>query len=264
MASALWRTIWPVLVAWLVASGAARCRGNRKLIWLAAVLVALAAASTIAGNLHAGWRFVADRGWRWLGGARLVMGWAAVAWVAAVSVRPRARHAAWLVAALLLPICSGGPAALWWLGRDNAMANFADARGLVKQTTRSSCVPAASAMLLQRAGIRASEGQMAAVVGTVPRVGTDMAQMVTRLDGYLRRRGLGARGAVASLDRARRLGRPFLAELQLSPTLLHCVLVERVEADRVIVADPLLGRRYTWTRARFAEYWLGDCIWLEG
>lgn len=162
-----------------------------------------------------------------------------------------------------LAVASQGLCAAYWHSHSASRDNFVNAAGLIRQSTHWTCVPSAGAMLLARSGLRVSEGALAEAAGTMPTLGTNTAGMVDVLAGPARRRGLTARGAVLSARQAERLDRPFLTVVAMSPKLRHCVLVERMEPGRVVVADPLPGRRYTFSRALWRAMWQNTCVWLE-
>jgi hypothetical protein len=131
-----------------------------------------------------------------------------------------------------------------------------DSTGVCRQTSGYSCAPAAAAALLHHHGVAADEREMAELCLTRPGIGGSSDCGIMR--GLRRKLGDGweVRISAPSIDG---IATPSLVMVELTWLVGHCILVERVEPDRVLVNDPLAGR-YSETRESFERRWLGQAI----
>jgi hypothetical protein len=144
------------------------------------------------------------------------------------------------------------------------MANAANAAGLVQQTTGTTCVAASGAMLLDRAGLRATEGQVARAARVSHATGADLWALARGLNRWPALSGRRAVCSPLSYDRLMRLGRPVVVGFWLERIqLYHAVLVEQATPDRVIYADPLGARQRTMSRAELTANWMPLGVWLD-
>ncbi|HVY61868.1 MAG TPA: cysteine peptidase family C39 domain-containing protein, partial [Planctomycetota bacterium] len=131
--------------------------------------------------------------------------------------------------------------------------------GCYIQSASWSCAPAASVSLLRTLGIEAGEGEMARLMRSRARYGTNPLNihhgLARKLEGTRWRaesRRLDYDGLVAA--RA-----PGIATVRLELLLDHAVAVLEAQADGVVVLDPIAGRSRM-ARADFEARWLGDVV----
>jgi hypothetical protein len=165
-----------------------------------------------------------------------------------------------LVGAGYLLLHCGVTAAL--LSRPKDLTGVVNQEGICLQSTGYSCAPAAAAMILHRYGVEATENEMAQLCvtrgGGTRMSGTSDAGILRGLRLKLRDRGT----PVITTPEYDRIPVPCLVPIQLTPTLGHCILVARVEPDRVLVIDPVYGRG-TIPRVQFERAWQKSAIHVE-
>lgn len=126
--------------------------------------------------------------------------------------------------------------------------------GVFKQTSMSSCAPAALATVLQRWGITtATESSVARLAGT-SRLGTSMPQLI------MAARELGLDGVELSptWEQMMRINRPGVLGVWLLDgmrKLPHAVALLAINAEYVAIADPARGKIYALDRSQFAQIW---------
>jgi MFS family permease len=166
------------------------------------------------------------------------------------------------MAALLLAAAAFG--SLAWLLRPATMANTPGTDGLIRQSTAVTCGPASGAMLLARAGIVASEGQVALAADCSPLIGTEIPTLAHGLDRLARPHGRRCECGTLTYDRLVALDRPAVISIYLAHLRLwHAVLVERAGPDGVELADPLGGQRERVGRAELTAEWDPLGVWME-
>jgi hypothetical protein len=166
-----------------------------------------------------------------------------------------------MVFLLLTGLASGS--VLWHYFGQKLRANYPDASGALQQTSGITCAPAAACMLLYRAGVRISEGELAELANTTPLQGTAphaLARAVDRVARAHRRRGRIQRVDYA---RAMRLGHAFVALMHRPGVGGHALCVLKADATRVRVIDPLSGSPDTIPRAEFIAEWDPVIVWIE-
>ena len=146
-------------------------------------------------------------------------------------------------------------------GADRFMS-LPNRNGVVLQTTKFSCGAAASATLLTRLGMPASEREMAELSGTNYVTGTDEIAAALGL-----RRKLDGTDQEVKMIRAdwqdlRNLNRPAMANMRLSFLQDHWVVVLEITPESVKIADPSSGIR-SLTHSRFLDQWLGVLVFVE-
>lgn len=129
------------------------------------------------------------------------------------------------------------------------------ADGICWQTSGWSCGPAAAAMYLDRLGVPATEAEMAELCVT-RRDGTTDAGLARGL-----RRKLPGRDVRVRAPRLEDLRAPALVSIRLG-LVGHCLLLERIDEDGVLLADPGHGRWRT-SKADFEARWQGSSIRAE-
>jgi hypothetical protein len=151
----------------------------------------------------------------------------------------------------------------WWPLLPDTMANYPDEDGMVRQSTNTTCVAAAGAMLADRAGLRLSEGDVAELANTSPFFGSKPIAMAVGLDHMLRGRGWRAHSARLSWEQCRALRRPVVVALYLPHTRLgHAVLLEVLDSRGALVADPEEADRRRMSRGELEATWNPMVVWL--
>lgn len=186
-----------------------------------------------------------------------------VAWKAGrrFASRPLVVTAIILSSAILLTT-NGAPLAWRWFGQP-LMRNYPNSAGLIQQTTGMTCAPAAAAMLLNRYGLRVSEGQLAETAGTNPLVGTDEFALANAMELPAAGHNLRAAARRLSYQEAKQLACPFVAYIRRAGIGGHAILVLEIGETNVLTADPLSGETERMPRSSFEEEWSGVAIWLE-
>jgi len=118
---------------------------------------------------------------------------------------------------------------------------------LVLQTTLTDCAPACLAMILAAHGRPASLEQLREELGA----GRDGVPAIAVRDSAARR-GVLCRTLRVEASKLHNVPTPFIAHWEGN----HFVVVDRVDAREVVLADPALGRR-RFTRQRFSEGYSG-------
>lgn len=126
----------------------------------------------------------------------------------------------------------------------------------VRQGDQSDCGPAALATIALHHGLRVSRERLRDVSGT-DRVGTSLLGLLKGAE-RLGLRGRAVKGDWAGLAS---VPLPAIAHVKTKEGLGHYVVIHRVLADAVIVADPASGIE-RWTRAEFSARWTGYALLL--
>jgi hypothetical protein len=162
---------------------------------------------------------------------------------------------------LLLVALSSGSLGWHYFGQ-RLCANYPDASGALQQTTGITCAPAAASMLLYRAGVRISEGELAELANTTLLQGTAPYALARAVDRVARVHGM--RGSIQRIDyaRAMRLARPFVAFVNEPGIGGHTLCVLRADPRQVRTIDPLSGSPETIPRKEFVAEWDPVIIWI--
>lgn len=125
--------------------------------------------------------------------------------------------------------------------------------GVFKQTSNSSCAPAALATVLRRWGLEATESSVARLAQT-SRLGTSMPQLIVAL------RSLGLDGVELSptWEQMQQINRPGVLAVWLFNGLHkapHAVALLGLSDEIATIADPARGRIYQLNRQQFADIW---------
>lgn len=153
-------------------------------------------------------------------------------------------------------------APLYWrfLAADS-WARTPDGQGCLKQSTIWSCGPAALAMLLQRHGIEASEGEMAYLSRT-SFLGTDGFALARAVDDKIAGRGWSCVFEQTDLDHCLTRRQPFIATIRSAGMFAHAIVVDQIGTEGVTVVDPMDGVRKLVLRGEFAEKWNGEAMYI--
>ena len=125
--------------------------------------------------------------------------------------------------------------------------------GVFRQTSNSSCAPAALATVLRRWGIEATESSVARLAGT-SRLGTSMPQLIVAA----RALGVSAVEVRPTWEQIQQINRPgILAVLLLGGgrKLPHAVALLAMNDSVAVIGDPAWGRIFYLDRATFAKMW---------
>ncbi|MEK0180152.1 MAG: hypothetical protein EAZ78_23065 [Oscillatoriales cyanobacterium] len=125
--------------------------------------------------------------------------------------------------------------------------------GVFRQTSNSSCAPAALATVLRRWGMNATESSVAKEAGT-SRLGTSMPQLI------IAARALGMQGIelTPSWEQIQQINRPGVLAVWLfdGPRKLpHAVALLGINNNIATIGDPARGRIFYLDRATFAQIW---------
>jgi ABC-type bacteriocin/lantibiotic exporter with double-glycine peptidase domain len=125
--------------------------------------------------------------------------------------------------------------------------------GVFKQTSNSSCAPAALATVLRRWGMDATESSVARLAGT-SRLGTSMPQLIVAA------RALGIQGIELSpsWEQIQQINRPGVLAVWLFDGLRklpHAVALLSMNDNTAAIGDPSRGRIFYVDRATFAQIW---------
>lgn len=125
--------------------------------------------------------------------------------------------------------------------------------GIYKQTSNSSCAPAALATLLRYWNLDIPESEVARLAGT-SRLGTTMPQLIVAA----RELGLDGLELFPTWEQVQQVNRPGILGVWLfdgGRKLPHAVTLVAMDRETATIADPARGRFYTLDRAEFAQIW---------
>ncbi len=129
--------------------------------------------------------------------------------------------------------------------QDNLQPN-----GVYKQTSMSSCAPAALATVLRRWDIAASESSVAKLANT-SRLGTSMPQLIVAAREY----ELEGVELAATWEQMQRINRPGVLGVWLDGdhSQPHAVALLAMNAQEIVIGDPARGQMLVLNRQQFAE-----------
>ena len=134
------------------------------------------------------------------------------------------------------------------------MRSRTGAGGVCLQSTGYTCGPAAAVTALGLLGFEATEGELAIRSHTSAVAGTPADLLCAAMRAQFGPRGLRCQyRAFNSVDELRTAG-VVMAEINLSLTMDHWVVVLDLTADRLVLGDPACGPR-TVTRQQFRRMW---------
>ncbi|HLH56637.1 MAG TPA: cysteine peptidase family C39 domain-containing protein [Verrucomicrobiae bacterium] len=122
-----------------------------------------------------------------------------------------------------------------------ALKTRVDSEGVCRQSNEYTCGPAAAVTVLRKLGVPAEEGQIAIWCHTTALTGTDPDELARVLVKHYATNGITAE--YRGFRNTRELGSagPTVAVMNFNALQDHCVAVLDVQADRVMVGDPLSG-----------------------
>jgi predicted double-glycine peptidase len=130
--------------------------------------------------------------------------------------------------------------------------------GVFRQTSSSSCAPAALATVLRRWGIEATESSVARLAGT-SRLGTSMPQLIVAA----RALGVSAVELRPTWEQIQQINRPGVLAVWLfdGPRKLpHAVALLGMNDSVAAIGDPARGRIFYLDRATFAYVWREEYV----
>jgi len=130
--------------------------------------------------------------------------------------------------------------------------------GVFRQTSNSSCAPAALATVLRRWGIEATESSVAREAGT-SRLGTSMPQLIVAA----RALGVNAIELAPTWEQIQQINRPGVLAVWLfdGPRKLpHAVALLGMNDSVAAIGDPARGRVFYLDRATFAQVWREEYV----
>ncbi|MBW4578037.1 MAG: peptidoglycan-binding protein [Tildeniella nuda ZEHNDER 1965/U140] len=125
--------------------------------------------------------------------------------------------------------------------------------GVYKQTSMSSCAPAALATVLRRWQLDATESGVARLAGT-SRLGTSMPQLIVAAHEL----GMDGLELAPTWEQMQRINRPGVLGVWLldgGRKLPHAVALLEMSNELVAIGDPARGKIYTLNQTQFAEIW---------
>jgi predicted double-glycine peptidase len=134
-----------------------------------------------------------------------------------------------------------------------------DADGVCRQQTGFTCGPASAVTVLRQVGIGSTEGELAILFHSTPSRGTELELAARLLEDRFGSVGLCCERQVFASSAELPVGIPALAVVKYRLMMDHIVAATRDMAGRIIVGDPLTGRRVE-TVERFDEIWRGEVV----
>ena len=131
-------------------------------------------------------------------------------------------------------------------------------QGVFRQTSNSSCAPAALATVLRRWGINATESSVALLAET-SRMGTSMPQLIVAAKAL----GLEGLELAPTWEQMQQINRPGVLAVWLfdeGRKLPHAVALLGMSSEVAVIGDPALGRIFSLDRATFAMVWRDQYI----
>jgi hypothetical protein len=130
--------------------------------------------------------------------------------------------------------------------------------GVFRQTSDSSCAPAALATVLRRWGIEATESSVARLAGT-SRLGTSMPQLIVAT----RALGVNAIELRPTWEQMQQINRPGVLSISLATGAIkrpHAVALLAIDDSVAAIGDPARGRIFYFDRATLARFWLKEYV----
>lgn len=126
-------------------------------------------------------------------------------------------------------------------------------QGVFRQTSNSSCAPAALATVLRRWGINATESSVARLAET-SRMGTSMPQLIVAAQAL----GMDGLELAPTWEQIQQINRPGVLAVWLfdeGRKLPHAVALLGMNSEVAVIGDPARGRIFSLDRATFAMVW---------
>ncbi|WP_293334001.1 cysteine peptidase family C39 domain-containing protein [Microcoleus sp. CAWBG58] len=128
--------------------------------------------------------------------------------------------------------------------------------GVFRQTSNSSCAPAALATVLRKWGMDATESSVARLAGT-SRLGTSMPQLIVAA----RALGINAIELRPTWEQIQQINRPGVLSVSLATGAIkrpHAVALLAINDTVAIIGDPAFGKIFSLDRPTLARFWLNN------
>jgi predicted double-glycine peptidase len=138
------------------------------------------------------------------------------------------------------------------------LGNNLQPNGVYRQTSMSSCAPAALATVLRRWNLDATESSVAKLAGT-SRLGTSMPQLILAL----RELGLDGVELAPTWEQMQQINRPGVLGVWLFngvARLPHAVALLAMNTNQVAIGDPAQGKIFILNRNQFARIWRNEYV----
>ena len=134
--------------------------------------------------------------------------------------------------------------------------------GICMQTTGSTCGPAAVVTVLRQLGIEAKESDLAIMSKCTLERGTTCEQLARAIKKLYGKKGIDC--SIRKFDSIDQLKEtcPMIAAINLSSVVGHYTVVLEVTEDKVIVGDPIAGKK-EWPYEYFRNKWSSIGIVLK-
>ncbi len=164
---------------------------------------------------------------------------------------------------MLIGVEAGG--SLWFrFFETHVWYNLPGESGVMKQTTKVTCLPAAAVMLLHQYGIdNVSEGEFAYLANT-SFFGTDGHVMARAITQKIDKPGVRAVMIDVTYEEMAEREAPFIAQVQMQKMGTHSVFVKKLTLHTLVWVDPFDGFPRDVPPATFDHVWTGSVIVIEG
>jgi predicted double-glycine peptidase len=134
--------------------------------------------------------------------------------------------------------------------------------GVCRQTSYETCGAASMVTLLNSKGIPTTEGEMAMLSMTAPRIGLSPQGAAYGLKKKLGQLGRSEHIAikVPELEDLHQLPKPYLAGIKFSSWTNHMVCVLETTKENLVIGDPISYGPQKWSWKKFAKMWSGIVI----
>lgn len=237
--------------------------------WLLVVIIPLMVLVATAFALNFRWlAFIAPTSWLASGSGRWIcLTLASAMTLGALSARVRAtgqQRALLLLAGAVILRAGTLPFLGPFLSRADllAMKTQVDPQGVCLQSTSYTCGPAAAVTALRRLGFNAEEGEIGLLCKTDRFSGTADDTLAAKLTQRYGSKGLSIEHRFMSSVDELRSWPVSIAVIRYNFLVDHYVTVLRIESDKIIVGDPLVGEE-SMPIAEFEKRWRHVAILLR-
>lgn len=134
--------------------------------------------------------------------------------------------------------------------------------GVVRQSQRFSCVPAACATALNRLGIHTTEAEMAELTQTRWGTGATLVRALAGVNERLANTGYSAAIERADWDRLSQGDSPVIVLMRYESPRYHMATILTIKPNVVLVADPAQGMMWL-SRPQFEAAYTGNAILIR-
>lgn len=115
--------------------------------------------------------------------------------------------------------------------------------GICKQTTGFTCAPAAAVTVLRLLGVEAKESELAIHSKCTPKGGTTNENLVNAIEKLYGKKGIDCSYLPFDSIEQLKVKCPLIACINLSSVVSHYTVVLEVTEDKVILGDPIGGKK---------------------